>query len=401
LRKLGVFILVAVVGVLLYMNAQRYLVPQMETVTGGLSPKVTGQAPGQDADGSNPTRRAARVAEAYVVNVDTTGRPVPDWSPWGFAWRTPKGRGSGVVVREDGFIATNNHVVGDAQEIQVTLQDGKKYGGQLWARAPDYDLALIKIRAKGLHYARFADSDKDIAVGDPVIAVGNALGLGTTVTSGIISARERRVESQDKNNISLEAAIQTDAAINPGNSGGALSLLDGRLIGINTAIFSVNQGGGSIGIGFAIPSNTVYKAVQSLIQNRTFERPPRGFIGLLTMPMTPEIAQGAKAQIGVDYPVPTTGAWVRQVVPSGPADAGGIKSLDQILAVDGKAVKGDNGLSGIIQTRKPGDQVKVKLYRPALGREITLDVKLSGVPRQLEQQPALPQPSTPIPGWAN
>ncbi len=219
MKSLGLIILGAVVGVLVWLGFQRYIDNRETVATGGLPGVISRPAP--EAAGGQATTKAAKIVEEYVVNVDTTGRPVADYGFFGFqGWRTPTGSGSGVIVRQDGFVVTNNHVVEDAQDIQVTLFSGRKLSGRLWARAPDYDLALVKINARDLPYARFADSQKDIRVGDPVIAVGNALGLGTTVTSGIISALQRRVPTDSNSrNISLQKAIQTDAAINPGNSG--------------------------------------------------------------------------------------------------------------------------------------------------------------------------------------
>ena len=181
-------------------------------------------------------RAAAADVEQVVVNIDTVMRPVsiPDFGFLGSRYALPEGAGSGVVIRPDGFIVTNNHVVENAQQIEVTFQNGDKVRGEIWGRDPAYDLAVVKVARSGLPTARLGDSSK-IRVGDQVIAVGNALGLGTTVTSGIVSALERAVEGSEKSK-GLAKAIQTDAAINRGNSGGALALLNGDVIGINTAI---------------------------------------------------------------------------------------------------------------------------------------------------------------------
>ncbi|MCC6485205.1 MAG: trypsin-like peptidase domain-containing protein [Armatimonadetes bacterium] len=400
---MGLIVLGAVAGVLLWQGFQHYSESHETSTNGGLPGIVSRPAP--ESPNAQSSAKAANTVEEYVVNVDTTGRPVADYGFFGFQrWVTPRGSGSGVIVRKDGFIVTNNHVVDDAQDIQVTLFSGRKFSGRLWARAPDYDLALVKINANDLPYARFADSEKDIRVGDPVIAVGNALGLGTTVTSGIISALQRRVPSQnDSRNVSLQKAIQTDAAINPGNSGGALALLDGRLIGINTAIYSTNQGGGNIGIGFAIPANTVHKALEALISKKTFESPAPAFMGVAYQPMSPDLAQSLNQRFGLSYPTTDTGVVVQNLVPQGPAELAGVKSYDQILEVDGKKLDAAQKLAEIMQAHKPGDVLKVVLYRPALSKKMTLSVKLSAAPRDLgngpDQSQPQPQPQPRIPGW--
>lgn len=385
-KSLALILLGAVAGVLIWLNVLRIMAGRQDlTLPSGnvLPPLSSAPAPTQSKDVS--TERAAAVVEKVVVNINTVGRPIPDTSYFGFGgFLTPEGAGSGVIVRKDGFIVTNNHVIEDAQTIDVTLSNGKKVRGELWARDPAFDLAVVKIPLNNLPTAVFANSD-DIHVGDPVIAVGNALALGETVTSGIISALARSVEGPEPNK-SLQKAIQTDAAINRGNSGGALALLDGRVVGINTAILSTNSGGGNIGIGFAIPSNTVYKVVSELIRHRKYEAPSPAWIGIQYLPNSREISQMLKERYQMSYPSATAGVIVDQVVPGGPAERAGIKAFDNILTVDGKPVNGTRGFAYAIHAHKPGDTVKITVWRPALSRKLTIAVKLSAMPVNVPQQ---------------
>lgn len=387
-KTVALLILGLLLGVLVVLNYQRIQGGRVTPLTqdGDVLPPPSKSAA---APGDNPTRAAAAKLEKAVVNIDTVGRPVgiPDF---GFTTRyvQPQGAGSGVIIRPDGFIVTNDHVVGDAQDIDVTLDDGSRVRGQLWARDPQSDLAIVKIGRNNLPFARLGDSDR-IAVGDPVIAIGNALGLGTTVTSGIISARERSVQGPGGNK-SLEKAIQTDAAINRGNSGGALALLNGDVIGINTAIFSTEQGGGNIGIGFAIPSNTVRKIATDLIENKKVDRPQPAWVGVWYVQMSPEFAAGIRQELGLEYPNTKDGIIVRRVEAGSPAAKAGIRVFDQILEADGKKLKKQTDFSDAIHSRKPGDTVKLKLYRPSASKQMDVTVTLSAVPQNLpvnEQQP--------------
>ena len=194
------------------------------------------------------------------------------------------GLGSGVIVTEDGYILTNNHVVDNAQEVKVTLQDGREFTAKVVGRDPKSDVAVIKIDAKDLPFVPMADSEK-VEVGDVVLAVGNPFGVGQTVTTGIVSATGRgNLGIED-----YEDFIQTDAAINPGNSGGALVDVEGRLIGINTAIFS--RSGGNQGIGFAIPSDLARNVMDSLIQ---YGHVSRGYLGVMIQDVTPALAKEFK-----------------------------------------------------------------------------------------------------------
>jgi len=231
--------------------------------------------------------------------------------------------GSGVLVSAEGYVVTNHHVIGNATEIRVVLGDRRDFPATLVLDDPDTDLAVLKIEGEvtDLPFLQFKDSDA-LEVGDLVLAIGNPFGVGQTVTSGIVSALARtQVGVTDYNFF-----IQTDAAINPGNSGGALVTMDGGLIGINTAIFS--RSGGSVGIGFAIPSNMVRTVVQAALTGGEVLRPWAGVTG---QTVTPDLAEG----FGLDRP---GGVLVSEIFPGGPADKAGLEVGDVVLAIEKKPV---------------------------------------------------------------
>src|SRR4029077_12531914 len=215
---------------------------------------------------------------------------------------TPRqqGIGSGVITTKDGYILTNNHVVDGADEVKVSLQDGREFTARVIGRDPKSDVAVIKIDAKDLPAVTMADSDK-VEVGDVVLAIGNPFGIGQTVTTGIVSATGRAGAV----GLDYEDFIQTDAAINPGNSGGALVDAEGRLIGINTAILS--RSGGNQGIGFAIPVNLARDVMESLVKDGHVTR---GYLGVMIQDVTPVLAREFKMK-------ETKGALVSEVVPNG------------------------------------------------------------------------------------
>ncbi|MDH5411148.1 MAG: trypsin-like peptidase domain-containing protein, partial [Alphaproteobacteria bacterium] len=232
--------------------------------------------------------------------------------------------GSGVLVRADGIVVTNNHVIVGAQEITVVLADRREYGATIVLADDRTDLAVLRIDTNGeeLPSLAFADSDA-LEVGDIVLAIGNPFGVGQTVTSGIVSALARtRVGVAD-----YRSFIQTDAAVNPGNSGGALVGMDGKLVGINTAIFS--KSGGSLGIGFAVPANMVRSIVESAIEGRALVRPWLGFDGRA---VTADLALA----LNMKRPV---GVIVEHVVKGGPADKAGLAPGDVVMAVNGHDVE--------------------------------------------------------------
>ena len=289
---------------------------------------------------------------------DQFGRQMPNRQ-----FNTPRqhGLGSGVIVTKDGYILTNNHVVDNAEEVKVTLQDGREFTAKVIGRDPKSDIAVIKIDAKDLPTVSMADSDK-VQVGDIVLAIGNPFGVGQTVTTGIVSATGRgNLGIED-----YEDFIQTDAAINPGNSGGALVDVEGRLIGINTAIFS--RSGGNQGIGFAIPSDLARSVMDNLIKDGHVTR---GYLGVMIQDVTPALAKEFKLK-------DATGALIGDVVPKGPADKAGLRDGDVVLEYNGKTVADSRRLRLAVGETKPGTTVPVKILRD--GATKTLEVTAQQLP---------------------
>jgi serine protease Do/serine protease DegQ len=270
--------------------------------------------------------------------------------------------GSGVIFdAKNGYIVTNAHVVENASEITVTLQDGHDLKAELVGSDAPSDVAVLKVKSTALVQIGLGDSSK-VEVGDFVVAIGNPFGLQHTVTSGIISGLSRSGINPD----GFEDFIQTDASINPGNSGGALVNLKGELIGINTAILS--RSGGNIGIGFAIPVNMARTVMDQLLK---FGSVKRGLLGVSIYNVTPDIAQ----LYGLGD---TTGALVSQVVEGSPADKAGIKTGDVITAVNGANVKSNTELRNAIGMLRVGDKVDVSLLRDGKPRRVTAVIADTG-----------------------
>ncbi|EXI74819.1 MAG TPA: trypsin-like peptidase domain-containing protein [Candidatus Accumulibacter phosphatis] len=261
------------------------------------------------------------------------------------------GLGSGVIVSPSGFVLTNFHVVEGADQIEVALSDGRNLDARLVGSDPESDLAVLQISGRNgkeleLPAITLGRMD-DIAVGDVTLAIGNPFGVGQTVTMGIISALGRSHLGIN----TFENFIQTDAAINPGNSGGALVDSQGNLIGINTAIYS--RSGGSLGIGFAIPISLARNVMEQIIQTGSVTR---GWIGVEAQEITIDLAES--------FGLPdTSGALIAGVLRGSPADAGGIKPGDILLAIDGRLVKDPQGMLELIANQKPGETVAFKLRR--------------------------------------
>jgi len=285
--------------------------------------------------------------------------------------------GSGVIVSEDGLIVTNNHVVkggGDA-EIKVALADKREFDARIILRDEKLDLAVLRLQAADHKFAHldFDDSDK-IEVGDLVLAIGDPFGVGQTVTSGIISALARsRGDAAD-----AQYFIQTDAAINPGNSGGALIDMNGRLIGINSAI--VSRSGGSQGIGLAIPSNLVKVFLDSAISGKAIAKP---WLGAELAPVTREIAQQLKLE-------KVTGVLVADVTPDGPAAKAGLTPQDIVVGIDGAEVEDAAGLAYRLDTKGVGAAAKLSVLRD--GHEISLDLPLMEAPKPVAVNLTGPHP---------
>lgn len=271
-----------------------------------------------------------------------------DYDPFGSRGKATS-TGSGVIVSNDGYIVTNNHVISGADKITVVLnQQKKEYVAKVVGTDPSTDLALLKIEASGLPAIAISNSD-NLMVGDWVLAVGNPFNLTSTVTAGIVSAKGRNINIL-QNQFPIESFIQTDAAINPGNSGGALVNTAGELVGINTAIQS--NTGSYTGYGFAIPSNIVNKVVRDFIE---FGEVKRAFAGLAVTDLNADKAESMKLK--------DEGVLVTEVLEDGPADGSGIKSGDVILSVNGKPVLSKAEFDEHLAYFRPGEQVKMQVWR--------------------------------------
>ena len=271
--------------------------------------------------------------------------------------RHAEGEGSGFIIDKSGLIATNNHVVEDAEKVTVTLTSGKTLEARVIGTDPRTDLALVQVDADGdLPYVSFGDSDK-ARVGEWVLAIGNPFGLGGTATAGIISARGRDIQSGP-----YDDYLQIDAPINAGNSGGPVFNAAGEVIGINTAIFSPN--GGNIGIGFAIPSNLARHVLSELEDGGTVSR---GWLGVQIQSVDEDLARA----LGLDG---TDGALVAEIVPDGPADKAGIQSGDVITGFAGDPVESARDLGRLVGDRHSGDRVDLKIWRDGRSRELTVNL---------------------------
>ncbi|MSU24022.1 MAG: DegQ family serine endoprotease [Opitutus sp.] len=265
--------------------------------------------------------------------------------------RTPpqSGLGSGVIVSADGYVVTNNHVVDGADLVTVSLNDGREFTAKVIGRDPQTDLAVVKIDAQGLPAITLADSAKT-EIGDRVLAIGNPFGIGETVTSGIVSAKGRNVGILADVE-GFEDFIQTDAAINPGNSGGALVDIDGRLIGINTAILS--RTGGSQGVGLAVPANLVSQVADSLVKTG---KVVRGYLGVNIQTITPALAESFNLKNN-------KGALVADIVPDSPAAKAGLKEGDVVTALNGAPVTDANNLKNQVSSFSPGTKLNLEILR--------------------------------------
>lgn len=313
-------------------------------------------------------------ATPTVVHIKTTieskaGEMGDVFDPFGFfddprfkQNRPQQGSGSGVIIMNNGYIATNNHVIENASKIEVILNDKRSYDAELVGRDPETDLALLKIEEENLPFLRFGNSD-DLKVGEWVIAVGNPFNLTSTVTAGIVSAKGRNINLLRQNSeYAIENFIQTDAAVNPGNSGGALVNTQGELIGINTAIAS--RTGSYAGYSFAVPVNIAKKVLDDL---KKYGEVKRAILGVRIQDITAELA----AEKGFDK---IEGVYIPDVVEGSAADKAGIKTDDVILAIDGEKVNKASELQEEISKYHPGDEVVVSIRRD--GKELEKEVKL-------------------------
>ncbi|OFX16234.1 MAG: hypothetical protein A2Z18_04180 [Armatimonadetes bacterium RBG_16_58_9] len=349
--------------------------------------------------GVNRVRDAAEVVGEYVVNIDTEGRPFTAFGagqrPFFFGEPLPvpreiipRGQASGVIFSPDGYVLTNNHVVQGAEKLYVTLHGDldKHYEAEVVGRDSKTDLAVIKIDAKTPKYAIFGNSNS-LKVGDWVIAVGNALGLGPTVTIGVVSAKRYSFSIDGKQ---FGQVIQTDAAINRGNSGGALADINGNLVGINTAIASTGPDGGNIGIGFAIPSNEAKKISRQLVASGKVVRPWLGITYALYNNVTrPHL----ESKGGRNLPR-QGGAWVRNVYVGSPAAEAGVQPDDIILKINGKPIsgqrepeKGKVTIAHEIAKSKIGDRVMLEVWQFRTSRTANVAVRVGEMPPDFGEQP--------------
>jgi serine protease Do len=265
--------------------------------------------------------------------------------------------GSGVIISADGYIITNNHVIDEADEINVRFANHEEYVAKIIGRDAKTDVALIKIDAKEtLPYASFGDSEK-LRVGDWIIAIGNPFGFEQTVTAGIVSGKGRTLGSGNYENF-----IQTDASINPGNSGGPLFNMDGQMVGINTAIYS--RSGGNIGIGFAIPVNMAKNVIEQL---KTTGKVTRGWLGVMIQNVSQDLAK----QFGLDRPI---GALIGEVSPGSPAEKAGILPGDIIVEYKGKEITQMNMLPTLVAQTPVGETVNVALFRNGKKKNVSVTV---------------------------
>ena len=306
---------------------------------------------------------AVRRAAPAVVSINTsriTRHPFAD-DPWFRLFfgqqgsQSQSGLGSGVIMSADGYVLTNNHVVQEADHIEAVLADGRRASARVIGADPESDLAVLKIDLPDLPVMTPSDSDR-IEVGDRVLAIGNPFGVGQTVTSGIVSALGR-----DQLGINtFENFIQTDAAINPGNSGGALTDEQGRLLGINTAIYS--RSGGSLGIGFAIPVNVARQALQDIVQNG---RVVRGWIGVESTALTPDLAENLGA-------ASAQGAIITGVLNGGPAARAGMRPGDVVTRINGRPIRTVAELRSGITALRPGTAATFTALRQGQNVEMQL-----------------------------
>mgnify|MGYP006178983329 FL=1 len=324
------------------------VVPVLEAPSAGAAPAAV--------DGALSFRSAAKAASPAVVSINTSkaavggGQNADPWFRFFFgdqAQSQPQtGLGSGVIVSPAGYVLTNNHVIEEADEIEVILNDGRKSAAKVIGTDPETDLAILKIELTDLPVITLGNSDA-LEIGDQVLAIGNPFGVGQTVTSGIVSALGRTQLGIN----TFENFIQTDAAINPGNSGGALVDVNGHLMGINTAIYS--RSGGSMGIGFAIPTSTARSVMEANVKEGQVTR---GWIGVEPQELTPELAEsfGIESQRGVI---------ITGVLQNGPAAQAGLRPGDVITAVKGREVGTVSQLLAAVAALPPGEKAPLDVTR--------------------------------------
>ncbi len=321
----------------------------------------------------NSFREAAKRASPAVVSINTS--KTPDQAQMADPWfrfffgeqgqgQPQAGLGSGVIVSEAGYILTNNHVIEEADQIEVVLNDGRRSTAQVIGTDPETDLAILKINLGGLPVITLGNSEA-LFIGDQVLAIGNPFGVGQTVTSGIVSALGRTQLGIN----TFENFIQTDAAINPGNSGGALVDIHGHLMGINTAIYS--RSGGSMGIGFAIPTSTARSVMDAIVRDG---KVTRGWIGVEPQDLTPELAESFSIPSG-------TGVIITGVLQNGPAAQAGIRPGDVVTQVGDKPVSNVSQLLSAVAALAPGEPSSLEIVRKDGKQRIQITPGKRNLPR--------------------
>lgn len=307
--------------------------------------------------GSSDLVKAANIAKQAVVYIEARTSSTGSY----FGRRSYSGStGSGVIISENGYIATNHHVIVDGTELVVLLDNGQEYEAKVIGSDPSTDLALLKVDAKNLPYLSFGDSDS-VMIGEWVMAVGNPFRLYSTVTAGIVSAKSRNINILD--DAGIESFIQTDAAVNPGNSGGALVNTRGQLIGINTAIMTYS--GQYEGFSFAVPANLASKVLEDIQKHGSVRR---GWLGVVIRPIDNTIARDAGL-------TDVAGVIIDRVNSASAADVAGLKSGDIITTIDGRKINSSPDFMGKIGQHRPGDVLNVEFFRS--GQKKIAKVKLS------------------------
>ena len=335
---------------------------------GGSSRQASAEAGGGLTVGDIYKKTAPGVAYIQATIVQTTP------TPFGFPDQQPgEATGSGFVLNQNGYIATNAHVVSGAKDIQVSFGKGNPVQAKVVGKDLSTDLAVIKVDPSKVKLTPLALGDSSsLRVGDPVVAIGNPFGFDDTVTTGIVSALGREIQAP--NNFSIDHTIQTDAAINPGNSGGPLLDQQGRVIGINSQIATGGASKGSVGIGFAIPINLAKQVLPALIKNG---KVPHAYIGVTTAPLSPTVVH--------DFNLPVSkGALVQAIEPGSPAQKSGlhagqtttasglIAGGDVIVGVNGKTINTPSDIANSIAGSKPGDSITIVLYRGHTKQTVSL-----------------------------
>ena len=333
----------------------------------------TYKGPAQEYSALPSFAQAAQTSVGAVVHVRTAMRTRIPLNPWYemLGYRSPEevhqGSGSGVIIGNEGYIVTNNHVIEGAEEITVSMNDNRTYIAEVIGTDPSTDLAMLKISADfPLPFIEFGNSDQ-VGIGDWVLAVGNPFDLTSTVTAGIVSAKARNINllraRPDRGVFPIESFIQTDAAVNPGNSGGALVNTRGELIGINTAIAS--RTGSYAGYSFAVPSTIVEKVAQDLMR---YGKVQRAYLGIQIEPVTEVIAE----QLDMTE---IKGCAVTDLVPGSGAAESGLEIGDVVLAIDGQEISDFPELQESVSRFHPGDEVMVRVWRNGEEREILVQLK--------------------------